>query len=192
MRRELQAGRFPPGSRGLQAAGVQIVRLRGVQEAKQAAELMAQWAPIDTADALELLSPAFHNPEVRAMSEHHQCDGAGDWSGSGDAAWPRLMHCDRRRLGRVPAPPRRYTTPVTPTQRVLASAVTGELLTCDTSCRCGRMRWWCWAAPMTRSCASTCSSSSRHAVRACFQAQYGAMHHQAIVELACMRLTNIL
>ena len=34
------------------------------QEAKQAAELMAQWAPIDTADALELLSPAFHNPEV--------------------------------------------------------------------------------------------------------------------------------
>ncbi len=29
---------------------------------------MALWAPIDTADALELLSPAFHNPEARALS----------------------------------------------------------------------------------------------------------------------------
>jgi len=30
----------------------------------QAAELMAGWVPIDTADALELLSPAFKNEEV--------------------------------------------------------------------------------------------------------------------------------
>ncbi len=34
------------------------------QEAKQAAELMAQWEPIDVADALELLSPDFTNEEV--------------------------------------------------------------------------------------------------------------------------------
>eukprot|EP00873_Tetraselmis_striata_P009874 jgi/Tetstr1/430138/TSEL_019971.t1 len=35
------------------------------QEAKQAAELMQKWAPIDIADALELLSPDFVNEEVR-------------------------------------------------------------------------------------------------------------------------------
>lgn len=34
----------------------------------QAAELMAGWVPIDTADALELLSPAFKNEEVRGLS----------------------------------------------------------------------------------------------------------------------------
>lgn len=33
-------------------------------EARQAAELMQQWAPIDVADALELLSPDFVNEEV--------------------------------------------------------------------------------------------------------------------------------
>eukprot|EP00877_Chromochloris_zofingiensis_P002248 jgi/Chrzof1/12023/Cz06g18140.t1 len=36
------------------------------QEAKQAAELMQQWAPIEVADALELLSPDFKNDEVRS------------------------------------------------------------------------------------------------------------------------------
>eukprot|EP00879_Flechtneria_rotunda_P010868 GHRR01011358.1.p1 GENE.GHRR01011358.1~~GHRR01011358.1.p1 ORF type:complete len:821 (+),score=283.38 GHRR01011358.1:733-3195(+) len=36
------------------------------QEAKQAAELMQQWAPIEVADALELLSPDFKNDQVRA------------------------------------------------------------------------------------------------------------------------------
>ncbi|KAK9840409.1 hypothetical protein WJX74_009457 [Apatococcus lobatus] len=35
-------------------------------EARQAAELMQQWAPIEIADALELLSPDFSNQEVRA------------------------------------------------------------------------------------------------------------------------------
>ena len=34
--------------------------------AAQAAELMGAWAPIDSADALGLLSPEFSNPEVRA------------------------------------------------------------------------------------------------------------------------------
>ncbi len=34
------------------------------QEGKQASELMARWADIDIADALELLSPSFTNPEV--------------------------------------------------------------------------------------------------------------------------------
>ncbi len=34
-------------------------------EARQAAELVAQWAPIGVADALELLSPDFVNEEVR-------------------------------------------------------------------------------------------------------------------------------
>jgi hypothetical protein len=32
----------------------------------QASELMQQWAPIEVADALELLSPDFKNDEVRA------------------------------------------------------------------------------------------------------------------------------
>ncbi|CAD7699398.1 unnamed protein product [Ostreobium quekettii] len=36
------------------------------QEAREAAELMNQWAAIDIADALELLSPDFKNPQVRA------------------------------------------------------------------------------------------------------------------------------
>lgn len=34
------------------------------REARAAVELMARWAPIGLADALELLSPAFTNPEV--------------------------------------------------------------------------------------------------------------------------------
>lgn len=38
--------------------------MRCLQEGKQAAELMAKWADIDIADALELLSPSFPNPEV--------------------------------------------------------------------------------------------------------------------------------
>ncbi|CAK0784160.1 hypothetical protein CVIRNUC_007363 [Coccomyxa viridis] len=37
-----------------------------VRDARAAAELIARWAPISIADALELLSPAFTNPEVRA------------------------------------------------------------------------------------------------------------------------------
>lgn len=39
-----------------------------VLEAKQAIELMQQWAAIDTADALELLSPDFKNEEVRSYA----------------------------------------------------------------------------------------------------------------------------
>ena len=35
-----------------------------VRDARAAAELIARWAPISIADALELLSPAFTNPEV--------------------------------------------------------------------------------------------------------------------------------
>ena len=34
------------------------------REARAAVELVARWAPIGLADALELLSPAFTNPEV--------------------------------------------------------------------------------------------------------------------------------
>lgn len=37
-------------------------------EARQAAELMQQWAPIEIADALELLSPDFSNQEVGCQS----------------------------------------------------------------------------------------------------------------------------
>lgn len=37
----------------------------GWQEAAQATELMYQWAPIDTADALELLSSSFLSEQVR-------------------------------------------------------------------------------------------------------------------------------
>lgn len=36
----------------------------GDQEAKQAVDLMRRWAPIDIADALELLSPVFESEEV--------------------------------------------------------------------------------------------------------------------------------
>ncbi|CAM6104701.1 unnamed protein product [Calypogeia fissa] len=38
------------------------------QETKQAIELMRKWAPIDIADALELLSPVFESEEVRAYA----------------------------------------------------------------------------------------------------------------------------
>jgi phosphatidylinositol 3-kinase len=37
-------------------------------EAKEAAALTAAWAPVDIATALELLSPAFSNPEVHGLS----------------------------------------------------------------------------------------------------------------------------
>lgn len=36
-----------------------------VRDARAAGELIARWAPISIADALELLSPAFTNPEVQ-------------------------------------------------------------------------------------------------------------------------------
>eukprot|EP00850_Spirogloea_muscicola_P004644 SM000020S05994 [mRNA] locus=s20:381175:386922:+ [translate_table: standard] len=39
-----------------------------MSEARQATELMHRWAPIDIADALELLSPAFSSQEVRAYA----------------------------------------------------------------------------------------------------------------------------
>ncbi|KAK9832006.1 hypothetical protein WJX81_007953 [Elliptochloris bilobata] len=38
------------------------------REARAAVELVARWAPIGLADALELLSPSFTNPEVRATA----------------------------------------------------------------------------------------------------------------------------
>ena len=34
------------------------------QESRQGVELMRMWAPVDAADALELLSPAFVSEEV--------------------------------------------------------------------------------------------------------------------------------
>ena len=43
---------------------LQCVDWGDAQEARQAAELMHHWAPIDIADALELLSPDFTNEEV--------------------------------------------------------------------------------------------------------------------------------
>ena len=43
---------------------LQCVDWQDVQEARQAAELMASWCAIGVADALELLSPAFPQPEV--------------------------------------------------------------------------------------------------------------------------------
>eukprot|EP00200_Dunaliella_tertiolecta_P009890 CAMPEP_0202375868 /NCGR_PEP_ID=MMETSP1127-20130417/6472_1 /ASSEMBLY_ACC=CAM_ASM_000462 /TAXON_ID=3047 /ORGANISM="Dunaliella tertiolecta, Strain CCMP1320" /LENGTH=1054 /DNA_ID=CAMNT_0048973485 /DNA_START=2551 /DNA_END=5712 /DNA_ORIENTATION=+ len=45
---------------------LQCVDWGDATEGRQAAELMAGWVPIDTADALELLSPAFKNEEVRS------------------------------------------------------------------------------------------------------------------------------
>ena len=47
---------------------LQCVDWSDAQEARQAAELMASWTPISVADALELLSPAFPQPEVRALN----------------------------------------------------------------------------------------------------------------------------
>ena len=35
------------------------------QEVKQALEMLHKWSPMDTADALELLCPAFTHPAVR-------------------------------------------------------------------------------------------------------------------------------
>ena len=46
----------------------QCVDWSDASEARQAAELMQQWAPIDVADALELLSPDFVNEEVGVTS----------------------------------------------------------------------------------------------------------------------------
>ena len=41
-----------------------------VREARSAGDLIARWAPIGLADALELLSPAFSNPEVLTCLGH--------------------------------------------------------------------------------------------------------------------------
>ncbi len=46
-----------------------------VRDARAAAELIARWAPISIADALELLSPAFTNPEVHPCPCTHQASG---------------------------------------------------------------------------------------------------------------------
>ena len=40
-------------------------------EAREAAALTAAWTPVDTATALELLSPAFSNPEARLTGPSH-------------------------------------------------------------------------------------------------------------------------
>uniref|UniRef100_A0A0D6QW47 phosphatidylinositol 3-kinase n=2 Tax=Araucaria cunninghamii TaxID=56994 RepID=A0A0D6QW47_ARACU len=47
---------------------LRCVEWSDAQEARQALNLMRQWAPIDTADALELLSPVFDSEEVRAYA----------------------------------------------------------------------------------------------------------------------------
>lgn len=44
---------------------VRAVNWDEIHEAKQAIDLLREWAPIDSEDALELLSPAFTNPVVR-------------------------------------------------------------------------------------------------------------------------------
>jgi len=46
------------------------------QESKEAIELIHQWEPINTEDALELLSADFHEPAVRlyAVSRLGQAD----------------------------------------------------------------------------------------------------------------------
>ena len=43
---------------------LQSVDWSDAQEARQGIELLSHWVAIDVADALELLSPAFLNPEV--------------------------------------------------------------------------------------------------------------------------------
>ena len=52
---------------------LQCVDWSDVQEARQAAELMASWTSISVADALELLSPAFPQPEVWPDSHAMAC-----------------------------------------------------------------------------------------------------------------------
>lgn len=47
---------------------LRCVEWSDAQEAKQALDLMRRWAPIDTADALELLSPVFKSEDVRAYA----------------------------------------------------------------------------------------------------------------------------
>ena len=44
---------------------LQSIDWSDVQEARQGIELLSHWVAIDVADALELLSPAFLNPEVQ-------------------------------------------------------------------------------------------------------------------------------
>lgn len=55
------------------------------QEATQATELMYQWAPIDTADALELLSSSFLSEQVRP---HSRVQGSGFGVQGSPAACP--------------------------------------------------------------------------------------------------------
>ena len=50
---------------------LQCVDWGDVQESRQAGELLREWTAIDVADALELLSPAFPNPEVTMC--HYLC-----------------------------------------------------------------------------------------------------------------------
>eukprot|EP00252_Welwitschia_mirabilis_P014030 TRINITY_DN31050_c0_g1_i1.p1 TRINITY_DN31050_c0_g1~~TRINITY_DN31050_c0_g1_i1.p1 ORF type:complete len:805 (-),score=163.60 TRINITY_DN31050_c0_g1_i1:204-2618(-) len=47
---------------------LRCVEWSDAQEARQALDLMRRWAPIDAADALELLSPVFQSEEVRAYA----------------------------------------------------------------------------------------------------------------------------
>lgn len=73
-------------------------------EAQQAADLMQQWAMIDTADALELLSPDFRNPEVwgKCGGRLRKCGGSvGATScSSGPRSTPQMRwSCCRRTSG---------------------------------------------------------------------------------------------
>lgn len=58
-------------------------------EAQQAADLMQQWAMIDTADALELLSPYFGNPKVWGKGVGECGDGLAEiWAMRWKLRWP--------------------------------------------------------------------------------------------------------
>lgn len=46
---------------------LQSVDWGDVQEARQGIKLLSHWVAIDVADALELLSPSFLNPEVKLL-----------------------------------------------------------------------------------------------------------------------------
>lgn len=64
------------------------------QEARQGIDLLGHWAAIDVADALELLSPAFLNPEVSLLqTQASRTQGLGFLRACHAAMEHLLVHC---------------------------------------------------------------------------------------------------
>lgn len=128
---------------------LQCVDWSDASEARQAAELMQQWAPIGVADALELLSPDFVNEEVQTWWKLlHLCRCLAAVLAASECAHAAQLPCMAAII--------RKTASVRSQNGRQPST-----LRAPTAHRCGATLWRCCRRRTTRSCSTTCCSWCR-------------------------------